>query len=79
MATGKTTALTFRIEPELIEALRAAVEREHRSIANMVAVLIMDCASATVSQLNTEQRMRKAAAATTTRAGLVSGTGAAWE
>jgi len=42
MATAKTTTLTFRIEPELKEALRTAAEREHRSIANMVAVLIMD-------------------------------------
>jgi hypothetical protein len=42
MATSKTTTLTFRIEPELKEALRTAAEREHRSIANMVAVLIMD-------------------------------------
>lgn len=42
MTTAKTTTLTFRIEPELKEALRTAAEREHRSIANMVAVLIMD-------------------------------------
>ncbi|MCG8028658.1 MAG: hypothetical protein N0E59_10675 [Candidatus Thiodiazotropha taylori] len=42
MATAKTTTLTFRIEPELKEALRTAAELEHRSIANMVAVLIMD-------------------------------------
>ena len=42
MATAKTATLTFRIEPELKEALRTAAEREHRSIANMVAVLIMD-------------------------------------
>ena len=42
MATAKTTTLTFRIEPELKEALRTAAEREHRSIANMVAVLIRD-------------------------------------
>ena len=34
--------LTFRIEPALKEALRAAAEREHRSIANMVEVLIRD-------------------------------------
>ena len=38
MATAKTTTLTFRIEPALKEALRTAAEREHRSIANMVAV-----------------------------------------
>lgn len=39
MATRKTTTLTFRIEPALKE-LRAAAEREHRSSANMVEVLI---------------------------------------
>ena len=42
MATGKTTTLTFRIEPELKEALRSAADREHRSIANMIEVLIRD-------------------------------------
>ncbi len=42
MATTKTTTLTFRIEPELKEALRTAAKQEHRSIANMVAVLIRD-------------------------------------
>ena len=42
MATGKTRTLTFRIEPALKEALRTAAEREHRSIANMVEVLIRD-------------------------------------
>lgn len=42
MASAKTTTLTFRIEPELKEALRAAASREHRSISNMVAVLIRE-------------------------------------
>ncbi|MET0008717.1 MAG: hypothetical protein ABW124_05370 [Candidatus Thiodiazotropha sp. 6PLUC9] len=42
MATAKTTTLTFRIEPELKEALRTAAQQEHRSIANMVEVLIRD-------------------------------------
>ena len=42
MATGKTSTLTFRIEPALKEALRTAAGREHRSIANMVEVLIRD-------------------------------------
>lgn len=36
MAAAKTATLTFRIEPGLKEALRAAAEQEHRSIANMV-------------------------------------------
>ncbi len=42
MATAKTTTLTFRIEPGLKEALRTAATRDHRSIANMVEVLIRD-------------------------------------
>lgn len=42
MATAKTTTLTFRIEPGLKEALRTAAVRDHRSIANMVEVLIRD-------------------------------------
>lgn len=40
MATNKTTTLTFRIKPELKEALREAATQEHRSISNMVEVLI---------------------------------------
>ena len=42
MASTKTATLTFRIDPALKEALRTAAEREHRSIANMVEVLILD-------------------------------------
>lgn len=42
MATAKTATLTFRIDPGLKEALRTAANREHRSIANMVEVLIRD-------------------------------------
>ncbi len=42
MAAAKTTTLTFRIEPSLKEALCTAADREHRSIANMVEVLIRD-------------------------------------
>jgi hypothetical protein len=37
-----TSTLIFHIEPGLKEVLRAAVEREHRSIANMVEVIIRD-------------------------------------
>ena len=42
MPTGKTSTLTFRIAPALKEALRTAAVREHRSIANMVEVMIRD-------------------------------------
>jgi hypothetical protein len=40
MATAKTATLTFRIEPNLKDAVRAAAGREHRSIANMIEVMI---------------------------------------
>jgi len=40
MATSKTATLTFRIDPGLKEALRIAADQEHRSVANMVEVLI---------------------------------------
>jgi len=42
MATGKTAILSFRIEPGLKDALRTAAEQEHRSIANMVEVMIRE-------------------------------------
>ena len=42
MATGKIATVTFRIEPRLKAALRSAAEHDHRSIANMVEVLILD-------------------------------------
>jgi hypothetical protein len=42
MATTKTATVTLRIDPGVKEALRAAASHEHRSIANMVEVLIRD-------------------------------------
>jgi hypothetical protein len=42
MANAKTATLSFRIEPSLKVALRTAAVREHRSIANMVEVMILE-------------------------------------
>ena len=42
MTTAKTATLSFRIGPDLKEALRIAADQEHRSIANMVEVMIRD-------------------------------------
>ncbi|TNF09476.1 MAG: hypothetical protein EP323_00240 [Gammaproteobacteria bacterium] len=42
ITTIKTATLSFRIDPGIKEALRTAAHREHRSIANMVEVLIRD-------------------------------------
>lgn len=40
MAPRKSATLNLRIDPGLKEALRIAANREHRSIANMVELLI---------------------------------------
>ena len=36
----KTTTLNLRVDPAIKEAIRAAAYREHRSIANMIEILI---------------------------------------
>lgn len=65
----KTEYLNLRITPEFKEALRKAAEMEHRSIANMIEVLILNhCQKAGVSiesvsylrkQLQEEKKTRK--------------------
>ena len=40
MAKPKVSTLNLRIDPTVKEAVREAAAREHRSVANMVEVLI---------------------------------------
>jgi hypothetical protein len=40
MAKTKISTLNLRISPSIKEAVREAASREHRSVANMVEVLI---------------------------------------
>ena len=40
MAKTKISTLNLRINPAIKDAVRAAAEKEHRSVANMVEVLI---------------------------------------
>ena len=42
MASNKTATLTLRLDPTLKDALRNAAKQEHRSLANMVEVMILD-------------------------------------
>ena len=42
MANVKTTTLTVRIDPTVKEGLRIAAEKERRSLANMLEVMIRD-------------------------------------
>ena len=50
MAKTKVSTLNLRIEPGIKEAVRLAAAREHRSVANMVEMLIRrHCAQAGIS------------------------------
>ncbi len=42
MAITKTATLTVRLDPSLKEAIRTAAQAEHRSIANMIEVMIRE-------------------------------------
>jgi len=42
MATPKNSTLTLRIEPAFKKALQIAAKAEHRSVTNMIEVLIRD-------------------------------------
>ncbi len=41
MVAKKTAALNIRIDPDIKEAIRVAADRERRSVANMVEMLIL--------------------------------------
>ena len=48
--SGKSATLNLRIDPALKEALRIAANQDHRSIANLIEVLIRrHCAEAGIS------------------------------
>jgi len=50
MAETKSTTLTVRIQPAVKEGLKVAAEKERRSLANMIEVMIRDyCARAGVA------------------------------
>jgi hypothetical protein len=40
MSPKKTTTLNLRVDPGIKEAVREAANRDHRSIANMIEILI---------------------------------------
>lgn len=42
MANTKSATLTLRIDPQIKEALRVVAENQHRSVANMIEVLVRD-------------------------------------
>jgi hypothetical protein len=42
MSKNKTETLSFRVEPCIKDALRIAAGHEHRSLANMVEVMVLE-------------------------------------
>lgn len=63
MTASKTATLTLRIDPVIKDGLRTAAEREHRSIANMVEVLIRDyCNRKGIALPETRRRGSRASA-----------------
>ncbi len=65
MAASKTATLTLRIEPEIKQALQRAAELEHRSIANMIEVLIREhCRVKGIATGGTRNNKRPAKGAT---------------
>ena len=42
MTTTKNTTLTLRVDPMIKEGLRLLAEKEHRSLTNMIEVMIRD-------------------------------------
>ena len=42
MVTKKSAALNIRISTNVKEAIRIAADREHRSVANMIEILIRE-------------------------------------
>ena len=51
--TTKSETVTFRIRPDVKDALRQAAALEHRSLANMLEVMIRDWSDAHVSVRST--------------------------
>lgn len=41
MATGKSAVVSVRLEPQIKAALQAAADREMRSVANMLEVMVV--------------------------------------
>ena len=64
MRSGKSSTLTLRIAPSFKEALRVVADREHRSTANMVEVLIRDYCQRTGVPIPEPRDLPRDAAAT---------------
>lgn len=56
----KTATLNLRVTPELKELLRLAAEREHRTVANLIEVLVFEhCSRLGVSAADVNKQPKK--------------------
>ena len=56
----KTATLNLRVKPELKELARLAAEREHRTVANLIEVLVYEhCARLGVRGPRTQKQPQK--------------------
>ena len=56
---NKTTTVTFRMNPSVKEMLRVAADKERRSIANMIEVMVVEYAKKMGIEENHVQPKRK--------------------
>ncbi len=57
MTVSKTATLNLRIDPRIKEAARIAAQRDHRSIANLIEVLIRKHCEATGISIPEQQAL----------------------
>ena len=56
----KTATLNLRVTPKMKELLRLAAEREHRTVANLIEVLVFEhCSRMGVSAPDVNKRPKK--------------------
>ena len=58
---NKTTTVTFRMNPSVKEMLRVAADKERRSVANMIEVMVVEYANKRGIEENNVTRKRKPA------------------
>ena len=62
---NKTTTVTFRMNPVVKEMLRVAADKERRSVANMIEVMVVEYAKKMGIEENNVQPKRKSVSKST--------------
>lgn len=62
---NKTTTVTFRMNPVVKEMLRVAADKERRSVANMIEVMVVEYAKKMGIEENHVQPKRKSVSKST--------------